>query len=409
MSAMRILVVHNRYRSAQPSGENAVVEEESRLLAAAGLEVEVLEVESDEIAAWPAAKRLTLPGRVVWSHAGARLVRRSIESTRPDVVHFHNTFPLLSPAALRAAHATGVGVVQTLHNFRPVCPAATLMRDGRPCESCLGRTPVPAVVHGCYRGSRLATVPIALKDAVHARAGTWAGAVDRYIVPSEFARGRFVAAGWPADRLTVSYNTAPDPGPVTPHPDGPVVCLSRLAPEKGVDILLDAWGRAFPDGGPGLTVVGAGELEDDLRARAAALRGVELTGGVPGDRALEILAGARALVVPSRWYEVFPRVVAEAYAHGVPVVAARLGSLAEIVVAGETGLHFDAGSAAALATCLSQLEDVDLVVGLGRGARAMYERRLTPAAALGRLLAVYGDVAPPHAGEAVPPAVGRVA
>jgi glycosyltransferase involved in cell wall biosynthesis len=406
---MRVLVIHNRYRSSQPSGENAVVEEESRLLAAAGLDVEVLEVESDEIATWPAAKRVMLPGRVVWSPSGARLVRRAIESTRPDVVHFHNTFPLLSPAALRAARAAGVGVVQTLHNFRPVCPAATLMRDGRPCESCLGRMPLPAVVHGCYRGSRLATLPIALKDAVHARAGTWTDAVDRYIVPSAFARGRFVAAGWPAELLTVSYNTAPDPGPIAPNPDGPVVCLSRLAPEKGVDILLEAWARAFPGGGPGLTVVGAGELERDLRARAAGLRGVELTGGVSGARALEILAGARALVVPSRWYEVFPRVVAEAYAHGVPVVAARLGSLAEIVVAGETGLHFDAGSETALATCLTQLEDPDLVTRLGRGARAMYERHLTPAAALGRLLAVYDDVTGGGAAQVAQPAAGGVA
>ncbi|MGH3076057.1 MAG: glycosyltransferase, partial [Gaiellales bacterium] len=162
---MRVLVVHNRYRSAQPSGENAVVEEETALLREAGAVVELLSVESDDIAGWPAAKRLTLPARVVWSRDGARAVRRAIAGFRPDVVHAHNTFPLLSPAALRAAHGTGVRVVQTLHNFRPLCPAATFLRDGRVCEDCLGRVPIPAVVHGCYRSSRAATLPIAVKDA----------------------------------------------------------------------------------------------------------------------------------------------------------------------------------------------------------------------------------------------------
>ena len=186
----------------------------------------MLSVESDEIAGWPAAKRLTLPGRVVWSRDGARIVRRAIAGFRPDVVHFHNTFPLLSPAALRAAHGAGVRVVQTLHNFTPLYPAATFLRDGRVCEDCLGRIPIPAVVHGCYRSSRVATLPIAVKDALHSAIGTWSSAVSTYITPSEFARSRYVKAGWPADRIAVKYNTAPDPG--SPHPPTTAAsCASR--------------------------------------------------------------------------------------------------------------------------------------------------------------------------------------
>jgi len=169
---MRVLVVHNRYRSAQPSGENAVVEEETTLLREAGATVELHSVESDEIAGWPPAKRLTLPGRVVWSRTGAASVRRAIAGFGPDVVHFHNTFPLLSRAALRAAHGAGVRVVQTLHNFRPLCPAATFLRDGRVCEDCLRRVPVHAVVHSCYRSSRVTTLPIAVKDTLHSAIGT---------------------------------------------------------------------------------------------------------------------------------------------------------------------------------------------------------------------------------------------
>src|SRR5436190_23308519 len=387
---MRVLVVHNRYRSAQPSGENAVVEEESALLRDAGAVVELLTVESDDIAGWPAAKRLTLPARVVWSREGARTVRRAIAGFRPDVVHAHNTFPLLSPAALRAAHGTGVRVVQTLHNFRPLCPAATFLRDGRVCEDCLGRVPVPAVIHGCYRSSRVATLPIAVKDAVHSAIGTWSNAVDTYITPSDFARSRYLKAGWPAERIVVKYNTAPDPGPPAPTYDGGFLCLSRLYPEKGVDVLLDAWERAFPDGGPRLRIVGSGELESEMRDRAAGLPGVELTGQVPRERGLEILAGARALVVPSRWYEVFPRIVAEAYALGVPVIASRLGSLGEIVTDGETGLHAAPGDAADLARALRALAaDRTLAERLGAGARRAYERSLSPKATTDRLLEIY--------------------
>jgi glycosyltransferase involved in cell wall biosynthesis len=395
---VRVLVVHNRYRSAQPSGENAVVEEETGLLRAAGAVVEVLSVESDDIAGWPAAKRLTLPARVVWSRDGARAVRRTIAGFRPDVVHFHNTFPLLSPAALRAAHGENVRVVQTLHNFRPLCPAATFLRDGRVCEDCLGRVPIPAVVHGCYRSSRIATLPIAVKDALHSAVGTWSHAVDTYITPSEFARSRYVKAGWPAEKIVVKYNTAPDPGDPRPTYDGGFLCLSRLYPEKGVDLLLDAWGRAFPDGGARLRVVGSGELEAHLRRSAEALTGVEFTGQLPRDEGLRILSEARALVVPSRWYEVFPRIVAEAYALGIPVVASRLGSMAEIVHDGETGILFEPEDADGLAQALRRLAgDPAEARRLGEQARREYERNLTPRATVERLLEIY---TPARAGRA---------
>jgi glycosyltransferase involved in cell wall biosynthesis len=393
---VRVLVVHNRYRSAQPSGENAVVEEETSLLRGAGATVEVLSVESDDIASWPLAKRLTLPGRVVWSRDGARTVRRAIAGFRPDVVHFHNTFPLLSPAALRAAHGAHVRVVQTLHNFRPLCPAATFLRDGKVCEDCLGRVPIPAVVHGCYRSSRLATLPIAAKDALHSAIGTWSGAVDTYITPSEFARSRYLKAGWLPEQIVVKYNTAPDPGAPRPDYEGGFVCLSRLAPEKGIDVLLDAWARTFPDGGARLRVVGSGELDATFRDRTATLTGVELTGQLPRDAGLEILAGARALVVPSRWYEVFPRIVAEAYALGVPVIASRIGSLEEIVADGRTGLHFAPDDAADLGRALRALaDDRGLAERLGEGARREYEQHLSPRATTDRLLEIYSG-APPH-------------
>jgi glycosyltransferase involved in cell wall biosynthesis len=387
---MRVLVVHNRYRSGQPSGENAVADEEAGFLAAAGCEVSRLTVESDEIATWSRARKATLPARVVWSPGAGRLVRQAVERHAPDVVHFHNTFPLLSPAALLAARRAGAAVVATVHNFRLLCPAGTLLRDGRPCEACVGRVPVASVQHGCYRDSRIATVPLAAATAIHGVAGTWHRVADRLIFPSAFARAKHIEAGWPAHRLVVKHNGAAEVETLRNGPGHGFVCLARLEPEKGVAELLQAWSAAFPTAADHLTIIGSGSEADRLRAAATQRTDVSFTGALVHDEALAHLARARAVVVPSRWYEIFPRVVAEAYARGVPVIATRIGSLAEIVREGHTGILAD--SSEHLATALSSMAaSDDLAVELGRGARALYEEELSPRLTADRLLEIYRD------------------
>ena len=387
---MRVLVVHNRYRSEQPSGENAVVDDEIHLLAEHGCDVQRVDVSSDEIATWPAWRRAALPARVVWSLDGHRLVRAAIQGFRPDVVHFHNTFPLLSPSALWAARSSGAGVVHTLHNFRPLCPAATFFRDGGVCEECLGRTPWPALRHGCYRGSRAATAPLVAMDSLHRALGTWKRCVDTFVTPSEFTRRKYVAAGWPPSRLEVKYNTVPDGGTPRLGPGNGFVCVSRLGPEKGIELLLDAWRIAFPRGEAQLTIVGSGPSEQAIRRRAAGLQGVEFEGQVDRRDALQAIGRARAILVPSRCYEGFPRVVAEAYSVGVPVIASRLGALEEIVEDRRTGLLVDPASVDGLAQALLDLAGSDeLSSRLGRGARAAYEQKLAGAPTTQRLIDLY--------------------
>ena len=374
---VRVLIVHNRYRSAQPSGENAVVEDEAQLLEEAGCTVRRVETHSDDIARFPLRKRALLPARVVWSRDGYRLTEDAIRDFQPDVVHFHNTFPLLSPAALWAAHRSGVGVVQTLHNFRPLCVSGSFFRDGQVCELCLGRAPLPALVHGCYRGSRAATIPLALKNTVHRSLGTWARCVDVFITPSDFARRKYVEAGWPESKIVVKPNTAPDIGSAKAQWHGSFTYVGRFGVEKGTDILLSAWAEAFPRGGPGLRMIGADA--DAAGEGAAEVQGVEFVGQVDRARALALVAGSRALVVPSRLYEVFPRVIVEAYALGVPVIAARIGPLPEIVEHGRTGLVFETGEAIELAQALATLARSDEAAQeLGRGARLAYEHKYSP-------------------------------
>jgi glycosyltransferase involved in cell wall biosynthesis len=234
------------------------------------------------------------------------------------------------------------------------------------------------------------TAPVAAMDALHGALRTHR-CVDAFIAPSRFARSRYVRAGWPADRIHVKYNTSPDRGAIREGPGHGFVCLSRLSPEKGVDVLLRGWERAFPDGREQLTIAGGGDLDDELRAAASGVAGVTFAGHIAAEEALDLVAGARALVVPSRWYELFPRTVAEAYSLGVPVIASRLGSLAEVVRDGRTGLLFEPGDERSLAAALVRLaDDPELAERLGRRGRRFWERLLSPESTTDALLGLYG-------------------
>lgn len=391
---MKVMIVHNRYRSAQPSGENAVVDDEAALLAEAGCEVGTLQVSSDDIADASIRDRARLPVDVVWSQRGASLVRRAIADRRPDVVHFHNTFPLLSPAAIHAAARTDARVILTLHNFRPLCASALFLRNGKICEDCVGtRFALPAVRHGCYRGSRVATIPVAAMGVVHRRLGTWIDHVDAILFPSAFARERYIAAGWPKEKLVVKHNTARRAGPRRDGAGTGFVAVSRLSAEKGIDVLLDAWSLREPDGNA-LTIVGDGEDRETLRKRVAGRSDVHFVGALPPAEVIQIVRRSRALVVPSRCYEVFPRVVVEAYSVGVPVIASRIGALADVVDHGVTGLHAAAGEPEEFAMAVARLAaDDGLALRFGDGAYDRFLKSYAPDIATRRLLEIYaGEV-----------------
>ncbi len=204
---MKIMLVHNRYRSTAPSGENRVVDTEAEALAAAGHEVIRFERHSDDIETWSRARKAALPGRVVWSAEAHRDLAARLREHRPDVVHVHNTFPLLSPAVLHACRAAGVPVVATIHNYKLACASGDFFRDGAVCHDCAGRLPGPAIRHGCYRGSRAATAPVALAMTAHRRA--WRSLVSAYIFISAAQRDLLTGLSLDPGRVFVRHNLIP--------------------------------------------------------------------------------------------------------------------------------------------------------------------------------------------------------
>ncbi len=327
---MRVLICHNFYQ--QAGGEDQVFAAEAQLLRQFGHDVQTYAVHNDQI---ELMGKLKLAAATVWNRGAADEIARRTRQHGAQIVHFHNTFPLLSPAVYSAAHRSGAAVVQTLHNYRLICPAATLFRDGKPCEKCVGRLPVQGVVHGCYRGSRAATAAAAVMLGVHRAIGTYTEKVDAYIALTQSARDKFLAAGFDPQQLHVKPNFLdPDPGE-GPGDGGYALFVGRLAEEKGIRPLLEAWkhiGNELP-----LKICGDGPLADAVREAAANQPAIHWLGRQPLAEVIDLMRRAAMLVFPSLWYEPFGRTIIESFACGTPVAASDLGSMKELIQPRRTG------------------------------------------------------------------------
>lgn len=387
---MKVLLVHNRYREA--GGEDTAVASERALLRRYGHSTVVYERDNAAIDESGPLSRLSLATRTVWAHDTYRELRRLLAAERPDVAHFHNYLPQVSPSGYYACRTEGVPVVQTLHNFRLICPGSRLSRGGEVCELCVGRRFAwPGVRYRCYRGNTGASAAVATMSAFHGLIGTWRRAVDSFIALNEFNRAKFVEGGLPANRIAVLPNFLfPDPGPGR-GAGGFVLYVGRLAREKGLAVLVRAWERL--NGTIPLKIVGEGAMAPRVREAAERHDSVEWLGFRPHDEVLALLDRAEALVVPSIDYENFPITLIEAFAKGVPVLVSDHGSLAEIVEEGRTGLRFAPGDPEHLAERVAWLwGHGDERRALGRRARAEFERRYTGRHHHDRLLEIFRSV-----------------
>jgi glycosyltransferase involved in cell wall biosynthesis len=370
------LILHSRYRSGPVSGENRVVDDEVRLLAEAGHQVELISPSLGN----PSRVELLKAGiRMVWSRSAVAQVANGIERIRPDVVHCHNLFPSLSPSVLRAA--AGLPVVLTLHNYRLLCLPGILFRNGNICQDCLGRAPWPGVLHGCYQGSISASLALGASLTLHGKMATF-DQVARYLAISQFVREKHIEGGLPPERIIVKPHFA-WPTDIRDSPGDYFLYLGRLSPEKGVATLIDA-ARRIPTR---LLVVGAGPEASKLRSIAPPT--VEFVPTVLPSKAQQLIRSARAMIVPSLSYEGAGRVVLEAYAAGVPVIATRLGGLPEVVNDGVTGVLVPPGNGEALASAIEMLLEESVSERMGNAAFQLWRNNYDPKSGLARLEKTY--------------------
>lgn len=372
----KVLVAHNGYQ--QRGGEDSVVESEVALLRDHGHDVLRYGRHNDEI---EGASRAALAIQTVWSQKTVREVDAVLEAFRPDVIHVHNTFPLISPSVYWAARRRGLPVVQTLHNFRLMCPQAMFLREGRVCEDCLGHVPWRGVMRACYRESRLQSAVLASSVTLHRAIGTYDKAVTLYVALNEFCRQKFIEGGLPAQRVVIKPNFVEDAGAGQADRSGGLF-VGRLSQDKGVSVLLEAL-RLQPSP---VQIIGAGDLAEATQAQL----GADALGFLPVTDILERMKRAAYLVVPSLWYENFPRTLVEAYSAGLPVIASRLGALAELVEEGVTGLLFEPGNARDLASKLQWAHTHPSEMrAMGDAARARYVSAYSPERNLQQLLKIY--------------------
>ena len=381
---MRVLQVHTRYR--EPGGEDSVVDAERSMLIDHGMDVQQFVLRNDSMTSM---SHLQAARTTVWNTTARRAICAAVGSFQPDVVHVHNTFPLMSPAVVSAASDCGAPIVHTLHNYRLVCPSGMLFRDGRPCTLCVGRTvPWPAVVHRCYRGSAAASATVATMLLVHRLLNTYSHHVDRFIVLTEFARQQFIAGGLDANKLVLKPNAlAVDPGPGAGD-GGYALFVGRLSPEKGIIELLEAWRDLRPSAT--LRIVGDGPLADTVRSMASTSGRIEVVGPLPRDQVFHELQAAAVMLFPSRTFEGAPMTIIESFATGTPVVAIDLGAAREMVADDVNGALVPPGDYAALvASAVRLMGDVEALSRMRVRARRAYEVSYHASANVQRLRAIY--------------------
>ncbi len=381
---MKILLAHNFYQ--QPGGEDQVFADEAGLLESRGHQVLRYTLHNDSITGMG---QLALAARTIWNPTTHAALTELLQAERPDVVHFHNTFPLISPAAYYAARKSGAAVIQGVPNYRLLCPGSLFLRDGQVCEKCIGkRIALSGVRHACYRGSRPATAVVAAMLATHKIIGTWNRAVDAYIALTQFMRAKLIEGGLPADRILVKGNFVhPDPGIGTGN-SGHCVFVGRLSREKGIATLLQAWER-LGNAAPTLQILGDGPESDTVRAATSNPR-VRWLGRKPMGEVLEAVGSAALFLFPSEWYEGQPKVILESFAKGTPVLASRRGSMQEMIDERCNGMLFEPGNPDDLAAEVSRLTaDPGALAALRVGARRTYEQKFTPDRNYAELMDVY--------------------
>ncbi|MEC0233128.1 glycosyltransferase family 4 protein [Paenibacillus kribbensis] len=384
----KVLIIHNFYQ--QSGGEDKVVEQESAMLRSRGIETEHYYVHNDSIQSKGLANMAKLAVEATWSLPEFKRIQKLLLQVKPDVVHVHNFFPVISPSVYHACERLGIPVVQTLHNYRLICPAATFMRGNEVCEKCLHGTLLHSIRHGCYRGSQLQTIPVAAMIKFNELIGTWQHKVSHYIALTEFARNKFAESGIPLDRISVKPNFIhPKTVEAKYDPnDRYLLFVGRISREKGVRNLLQAWSGLEDRAGLRLVIIGDGPEKAELTA-AYPQEDIRFLGQQDADTVLDCMSRAMYVMVPSIWYEGFPMTIVESYSVGTPVLCSRIGALEEVVEDGVTGFHFQHDDLENIKTVIRRAVAYENYTAMRQQVSEIYTARYTEEVNAKQLMAIY--------------------
>ena len=402
---MKIVQIHNYYQ--QAGGEDSVVAAERNMLETAGHEVIPYYKNNDGIVGtW---EMIVSSLKTLWNYKAYSEFRQLLKNDCPDVVHCHNTFPLISPAIYWACEKEGVPVVQTLHNYRLLCLNSQFFRynkqnEAEICEKCHKRSfKFPGIKYRCYRGSMAGSAVVASMLFLHRLLGTWKNKVSAYIALTEFQKQKMCEGGLPEERIFVKPNFVRSEAekeqveydiPKSPY----ILFVGRLSPEKGCAVLLQAWKYFYESSDitqnvirPELLVTGNGPDKESLEqwSEEHQLNQVRFTGKLPRDQVQALIKGAEFLVFPSLWYEGFPMTIVEAFSCGTPVLASDLGGMKTIIIEGVNGQKFAVGDARELADRINTMFNSKELVAMRAIIRNEFESYYSDSFNLSLLLDIY--------------------
>lgn len=358
-----VLLVHNYYQI--PGGEDTVVTNEKKLLENHGHKVILYSRSNSELKEWTAFRKLIFPLSMVFNIKTYKDIKKIIQTEHIDIVHVHNTMAMVSPSVYYAALCCNVPVVQTVHNFRLLCPGATFYRDGHICKDCIKHGLFCAVLHNCYRGSKAATLACVLNMWIHRSLKIYQKL--NYICLTEFNKDALLKLKQiNENRVFIKPNFSDNLETETipyEHRKKRFMYAGRIDKSKGIDVLFDAW-RQMGAEAPQLLVCGTGPMEDWCREyiKKNQLNQIHLLGYVPNPHLKMLMADSLALILPTQWYEGFPMTIVEAYSSGTPVIGSDIGNVGSLIENGITGWKFKTDSAEDLAKKVKQVSDICISV-----------------------------------------------
>ena len=374
-------MIHNRYKIM--GGEDVSTNAESILLKNGGVDIETLIVTNDTI---ENENKITLAINTIWSKKYHQLLLDKIKENKYDIIHVQNFFPLFSPSIFYAAKNAGTKIIMTVRNYRLICPNGLMYVNGAICEACVGKTiPYPAIMKKCYRESLGATTVTVGMLGIHNIMKTWDTKVDGYICISQFVKDQLIKGGFNSDKLHLKYNFVVTELPPVFEPEDYFVYLGRISTEKGIDILLEA----FQNNKEKLLIIGDGPLKGDVEEVCKTNSNIQYLGKLPLVDSYKIVSRAKALIFPSNWHEPFGRTIVEAFAHGTPVIASKMGGITELVKDGYNGFLFDPKIEMDLNNAIARFNLTEDEKEIRHNAYASYENTFTPAINFKNIIEIY--------------------